>query len=133
MSDSRSMRRVVGGYFTAVLSVLVAVVAQRILWPLIPPSPQLMFYPAVLFAARLGGFGPGALSVVLSSFAMAYWFLPPLVLGVSDDVLDLAIFAAMGFTVAGLMSRMRSAMDKARGALVEADRSRAQLASAYRA
>jgi len=38
-------------YLVAALSVAVAAVLQRLLWPYIPPSPQLLFYPAILFSA----------------------------------------------------------------------------------
>jgi signal transduction histidine kinase len=120
----------------AVLAVAGAVVLQRWLWPHIPPSPQLLFYPAVLVAARFGGLGPGVVTVVLSCMAMSYWFLPPvggLLLATSDDALDLAIFATMGFTVAALVSGMRSATARARSALALAEDARARLDVAYRA
>ena len=131
-SDRLSWQRRYVHYGVSVLAVFCAVVLQRALWPYIPPSPQLLFYPAVLVAARCGGFGPGALTVVLSCLAMAHWFLPPAdsLMVQADDALDLAIFAAMGFTVALLMSRMRSAMAKARAAWKQADESRARLDAA---
>src|SRR5882762_1212947 len=130
VSDHGWWTRGYGAYGVALLGVAAAVVLQRWLWPHIPPSPELLFYPAVLIAARFGGFGPGAATVVLSCFAMAYWFLPPtgaLAIETSDDALDLAIFAAMGLTVVALMSGMRSAMAKARAAWREADDARARL------
>jgi signal transduction histidine kinase len=120
----------------ALLGVIAAVVIQRLLWSHIPASPELLFYPAVLIAARFGGFGPGAVTVALSCLAMAYWFLPPigsLAIATADDALDLAIFGAMGLTVVGLMSGMRSAMAKARAAWRKADDARTRLDVAYRA
>src|SRR5882672_3942811 len=54
-------------YVVAALSVALAAVLQRLLWPYIPPSPQLLFYPAILFSAWFGGFGAGAVTVLLSS------------------------------------------------------------------
>jgi signal transduction histidine kinase len=136
MPADDSWRTRYGGYFVGALAVLAAALLQRLLWPHIPPSPQLLFYPAVLVAARFGGFGPGALSVVFSCLAMAYWFLPPeggLAIQTSDDALDLAIFAAMGLTVTTLMARMRSAIARAQAAWAEADEARARLDTAYRA
>src|SRR5262249_45134797 len=129
MSDRVSWQRRYVGYVISVLAVSCAVVLQRALWRYIPPSPQLLFYPAVLVAARCGGFGPGALTVVLSCLAMAHWFLPPAdsLMVQADDALYLAIFAARGFTVALSMSRIRSAMAKARAAWIQADDSRAPL------
>jgi signal transduction histidine kinase len=136
MTQEGSWRRRYGGYAIALLVVCAAVIIQRLLWPHIPPSPQLLFYPAVLVAARCGGFGPGALTVVLSCFAMAYWFLPPeggLLIETSEDALELAIFAAMGLTVAALMAGMRSATKRARAAFDQANEARARLDVAYRA
>ena len=36
-----------------------------------------LFIPAIVFAAYLGGLGPGLLSLALSAALCAYWFLPP--------------------------------------------------------
>jgi signal transduction histidine kinase len=95
-------------YLVAALAVAVAAVLQRLLWPYIPPSPQLLFYPAILFSAWFGGFGAGALTVLLSSVAILYFFLPPfsaLRVDGMDDLVDLVVFGAMGLTVSWLMSR----------------------------
>src|SRR5689334_4767014 len=109
MTAEKSWRWRYSGYGVAVLAVAGAVVLQRWLWPHIPPSPQLLFYPAVLVAARFGGLGPGVVTVVLSCLAMSYWFLPPvggLLVETPDDALDLVIFATMGFTLTALVSGM---------------------------
>jgi signal transduction histidine kinase len=136
MTTEGSWRRRYGGYVVAVLAVSAAVIVQRILWSHIPPSPQLLFYPAVLVAARCGGFGPGVVSVMLSSLAIAYWFLPPeggLMIATPEDALDLAIFTGMGLTLAALISAMRSATARSRAAFDEANQARARLDVAYRA
>jgi signal transduction histidine kinase len=95
-------------YVVAVAAAAVAALLQRLLWPYIPPSPQLLFYPAVLFSAWFGGFGAGALTVALSCAAILYYFLPPIdalrVDGI-DDLVDLVVFGAMGLTLSWLMSR----------------------------
>jgi signal transduction histidine kinase len=95
-------------YLVAAISAVLAALLQRMLWPYIPPSPQLLFYPAVLFSAWFGGFTAGALTVGLSCCAILYYFLPPVaspaVEGI-DDLLDLLVFAAMGLTLSWLMSR----------------------------
>ena len=107
---------------------------QLLIWPYIPPSPQLLFYPAVLVSAWFGGLAPGVLAVLLSSVAIAAWFLPPLSgFEHGDDVLDMAIFIAMGLTVAGLMARARESTLAARSAWREAEAARARLQQAYRA
>jgi signal transduction histidine kinase len=107
---------------------------QLLIWPYIPPSPQLFFYPAVLVAAWFGGLAPGVVAVLGSSVAIAYWFLPPqTAFERGDDVLDMAIFIAMGLTVAGLMARTRASTREARAAWIEAEGARARLQQAYRA
>ena len=35
------------------------------------------FYPAVMVAALLAGFGPGLLATALTGLTVAYWILPP--------------------------------------------------------
>ncbi|HKQ68016.1 MAG TPA: ATP-binding protein [Polyangiaceae bacterium] len=109
-----------------------ALALQRLIQPFIPPSPQLLFYPAILASARLGGFGPGALSVVLSSAAISYWFLPPFGIGIDRpaDVLDLAIFGVIGMILAWLVARTTSAMERVHSAWLVAESARAKLALA---
>src|SRR5689334_6334358 len=121
-------------YVVAVGACGVAVLCQLLIWPYIPPSPQLLFYPAVLVSAWFGGLAPGVLSVLLSSIAIAYWFLPPISgFEPGDDLLDMAVFLAMGLTVAALMARTRESTREARSAWVEAEAARARLQQAYRA
>jgi K+-sensing histidine kinase KdpD len=136
MTTDRGWKKRYGGYVVGVIAVAAATIVQHLLWPHIPPSPQLLFYPAVLVAARYGGFGPGALTVLLSCFAMSYWFLPPvgqLVIGSPEDALELAIFAAMGLTVAALTAGMRQATARSRAAFAKTDEALARLDAAYRA
>jgi signal transduction histidine kinase len=123
-------------YAAAVAVTAAAVVLQRLIWPYVPPSPQLLFYPAILAAAWFGGFGPGVLAVVLACLAIDFWFLPP-VMGLAientADALDLAIFAVMGLVTAGLLSRTMALMHKARASLAEVESARARLDEACRA
>jgi signal transduction histidine kinase len=136
MTIDRGWPKRYGGYALAVVATGVATIVQRLLWPHIPPSPQLLFYPAVLVAARCGGFGPGAFTVLLSCLSIAYWFLPPegiLKIQGPEDALDLGIFAAMGLTTTWLMAAMRAATARARAAYAQADEARGRLDLAYRA
>jgi two-component system sensor kinase FixL len=73
--------------------------------------PFLQFYPAIVAAAWIGGFGPGLLATALSSLAAMAWLLPPDGLAVSDagDQLSLAIFAATGALIAWLHHRVQRA------------------------
>jgi PAS domain S-box-containing protein len=71
------------------------------------------FYPAIMVAAIVGGFGPGILATCLSTLAVDYWLISPGVLftlsNVGDDV-SLSLFAFMGVfmsSVAALYHRAR--------------------------
>src|SRR4029079_15701453 len=44
-------------YAAAIVATVVAVVLQLAIWPYLPPSPHLLFYPAILAVAWFGGFG----------------------------------------------------------------------------
>jgi len=52
-------------YLVAMGACALAVLLQLLIWPYIPPSPQLFFYPAVLVAAWFGGLAPGVVAVLL--------------------------------------------------------------------
>src|SRR2546422_10772154 len=40
--------------------------------------PYLLFYPAIMLAGWLGGFGPGVLATILAALSLAVLWLPPL-------------------------------------------------------
>ncbi len=57
------------------------------------------FYPAVMVAALLAGFGPGLLATVLTGLTVAYWILPPegfFVIASPVDRVGLMLFTGMG-------------------------------------
>ena len=104
-------------YSVAVACVTLAYLLQLAIWPLIPPSPHLLFYPAVFLAARLGGHGPGYVATVLATLAIAYGFLPPEgLLAVADpsDALDLGIFFGVGIGISIALGQLRSALQRER-------------------
>ena len=112
-------------YGIAGACVTVAYVLQVAIWPLIPPSPHLFFYPAVFLAARLGGHGPGYFATALATLAIAYGFLPPEgLLAVADpsDALDLGIFFGVGIGISVALGQLRDALHRERD---EARRARA--------
>src|SRR5262252_4867927 len=63
-------------YGIAVLATLVATLLRLALTPLIGDYaiPFITFFPAVLFSAWYGGFGAGAVTILLSTVAAAYFF-----------------------------------------------------------
>jgi signal transduction histidine kinase len=123
-------------YAAAFAVTATAVTLQRLIWPYVPPSPHLLFYPAILAAAWYGGFGPGLFAVGLACLEIAYWFLPPvagLTIENPADALDLAIFGAMGIVSTWLLSRTTALVRKARAAWAEAEAARVRLDEACRA
>ena len=70
------------------------------------------FYPAVMVAALLAGFGPGLLATALTGLAVTYWILPPEGFAIASPVerLGLVLFTGMGMfmsVVAELYRRNR--------------------------
>jgi signal transduction histidine kinase len=120
VTDSTAFR-----YGVAVGCVAVAHIAQLAIWSLIPPSPHLLFYPAVFIAARVGGRGPGYVATALATLAIADGFLPPeglLAVANPSDALDLAIFFGVGIGISIALGQLRSALRRERD---DADRARA--------
>lgn len=113
---SRKSVGVVARYGGAVFVTAAAYALQVSVWRYIPPSPTLLFFPAVFLAAWYGGFWPGALSTVLSTAGIAYGFLPgvgSLAIDAADDILDLGIFAVVSFGMAFLIERLATARHRA--------------------
>ncbi len=83
------------------------------------------FYPAVMAAALLAGFGPGLLATALSAFAVGYWILPPVgqfAIASPADRVGLALFIGMGI----LMSAMANLYHQASAKLVEYEHEKEQ-------
>jgi len=61
--------------------------------------PLVTFYPAVLFAAALGGFGAGILATLVLAVAAAYLFLDPIHPfrgGHTGEIFTLVLFIGLG-------------------------------------
>jgi signal transduction histidine kinase len=108
------------GCLRAIVAVGVPAVAfagQKLIWPFIPPSPQLLFYPAVFLAARLAGARGGYVASVLSTVLMTYGFLLPEGFAIRDarDMLDLGIFLAVSVAMSHAVGQLaeRAARDRA--------------------
>lgn len=71
----------------------------------------IQFFPVIILVGWLGGFFPGVAATVLSAIAAAYYLMPPAGLAIrgSVDVVQLAMFSAIGLTIAGLYGRLHSA------------------------
>src|SRR5258706_13199095 len=70
---------VISRYAIAVLSVAIAIVVAEILTRLLHTEPiASSMLCAVIFAAWIGGFGPGLLAIALALCAFHYYLLPPI-------------------------------------------------------
>jgi signal transduction histidine kinase len=108
-------------YGGAIAAVAMATAATGALRPLMGPSVSLLFFPAVIAPAVYGGYGPAWLAAALSTFSIAYFFVPPINvfdLGI-DDLLRLCVFGAVGSISAWLSARRRRAEDALRRSLLE--------------
>src|SRR6267142_2549789 len=62
-------------YGVAVLAPAVSLLIRWPLWPVLGDAvPHMTFFPAVMIAAYLGGFGPGLLATILSAIAANFLF-----------------------------------------------------------
>ncbi|MBI4904003.1 MAG: PAS domain S-box protein, partial [Acidobacteria bacterium] len=108
-------------YGAAVLATIAAVLLRMALTPLVGATavPFITFFPAVLIAAWFGGFRPAVLSIVLSTLAADYLFIPPvksLVMPNAGDQITLLIFVVVGFGMALLSDAQRRAVERAKRA-----------------
>src|ERR1700674_539458 len=75
----RSGRSAILNYAVAVLSVVAALVASRLLDTYMQSSPFVsLSLCAIMFSAWFGGLGPGLLATALSILGFNYYFLPPI-------------------------------------------------------
>src|SRR3989442_13087540 len=64
--------------------------------------PYLLFYPAIMLAGWLGGFGPGVLATILAALSLAVLWLPPLYslrIQRVEDASGLMVFGGIGFAI----------------------------------
>lgn len=97
------------GYAAAAVLVATALVLSLLLQRYFPYPFLFLFVAAVMTAAWFGGPGPGLLSVVLSTFAVDYFFVPPYY-SLAINATDTAYFGA--FVVCALVASWVSASKK---------------------
>ena len=81
-----------------------------------PRVAYITFYPAVMVAAVLGGFGPGLLATGLSGLFAAVWILAPvgqIKIENTADAIGLAMFLAMGVFMSAVAGLYRGARERA--------------------
>jgi PAS domain S-box-containing protein len=110
----------VESYGLALLLVMIGVIMRAALTPLTGPnlSTYITFYPLVMLAALMGGWGPGLLATLATVAVVSYWLLPPAgsfkITGTADAV-SLAFFGVMGVfvsIVAELYRRLRDHLEE---------------------
>jgi PAS domain S-box-containing protein len=103
----------VRAYGFALLSFSVAMLLRLGIDPWVRRSvPYIVFFPAVVVAARYGGFGPGVFVIALSAAAAIFQYLAPLsdvALNQPADLVSLVLFGAVGTLIAALSDTVRRA------------------------
>jgi signal transduction histidine kinase len=100
-----------GRYAAALVSWAVALGLTLALQPYLERVLFLFFWPAVLFTAWFGGFGPALLASVLSTLAVDFFFLPPVgAVGFESpaDVAPLLLFVLLSAFVSRLTDSLRT-------------------------
>jgi two-component sensor histidine kinase len=109
-------RSLILGYGIAVAAVGIAVLAMRLLETPNAHSILMLLLAAVVFAAWMGGFGPGLVATVLSALAFTFLWAPPtylLLVSSWDDALVLVVFLLLSVFVATLeATRRRTAQER---------------------
>jgi two-component sensor histidine kinase len=100
---------------------LLAVAAATILTQLIPPlhlTPEVLFFAAIVVAACLGGKGPAAVAIVLSTITVDFFLIAPKFSLLSDlaDIVRLFTLAAVAFVVCYLQENYHRAAARLREA-----------------
>jgi signal transduction histidine kinase len=120
-SMGNDSRRTALEYAAAVAAVGIATAGTIAIQGVMGASVSILFFPAVLFAAIYGGYGPSLLATVLSTATLAYFFVRPywsFDIG-ADDVVRLGAFALVGLVTASISSARKRAEDAQRQALIE--------------
>ncbi|MEO7651085.1 MAG: PAS domain S-box protein, partial [Bryobacteraceae bacterium] len=115
-----------GAYGIAICAVAVGVGLRFLLGRLLGDTvPYITFFPAVMFAAWYGGFGPGILASVLSLVAASYFVIPPIydfALLTPADVAGAVVFAGVSLFVALLNESLRRSRTRAEVRISELQR-----------
>jgi signal transduction histidine kinase len=110
------------GYGAAVLAFIASLLITKALWPLLDPASTPLFFAAVMVAAFYGGLGPGLLTTVLSTWAIDFFFTPPL--NTLDFTVGNVARAGMFMLVAIIISSLNATRMKLMDDLSEKDQER---------
>lgn len=123
-------------YVLAVLAAGAAALIRLSLTSFLADRNQLvMFYPAIMFSAWLGGLWPGIVATMVSALLDGYLFLEPLFtlrLTHHGDKVALGIFVATGIVISVLNENLRRVALSEQSARKEAERARRDADTANR-
>jgi len=114
-----SISGVILSYAVAVLAVAAAVVAGLLVDRFLQTAPFVsLFLCAILFAAWVGGAGPGLLATGLSILAFDFFFIPPRYSFTveSDDIIRVALFAITALFVVWISTLQKRTAESLRRA-----------------
>lgn len=116
-------RRVEIRFAIAIALPFLALFVQWFLWPWLSPFVWFLFFPAVFFSARLGGFWAGLFGTVLSVLIVWYFFIPPQLswfITHKANLYSVGVFLIMGYLFSDTQERLRQAKVRAESTLEEA-------------
>ena len=102
-------------YLLAIVVTGAAIVATKVVQPLVAPSVTPPFILAVAIAALFGGTGPGAVASLLGVASLSYWFFPSPALGTSADLARQVMFLVVAIAttwIVGSVHRQRWLADR---------------------
>jgi PAS domain S-box-containing protein len=111
----RVRHNAIAAYGIALLIVAVATLARWLVGGhVMEGTPFITFYPAIILAALLGGFGPGVLATFLSAMIAWLAFMPPASSFelVSVESLSLLLFVAMASINVILVALLKAGLDR---------------------
>ncbi|BDI30448.1 hypothetical protein CCAX7_24990 [Capsulimonas corticalis] len=115
---------IVRSYLFVAGSILLAACIRHSLTPILGRrAPFIMFLPAVVFSAWVGGWGGALMALIVSALLGSYLFISPQnTLAVPDqiDQTTLVIFLIVGLSVSAISSSQRKAEQRARESAEEA-------------
>jgi PAS domain S-box-containing protein len=110
-------------YALVILSVAATTFVRELLNPLFGSRLAfLVFFPALVFSAWVGGWGGGLLALVLSALVATFFFVAPhhsFLVHSQNDQITLLVFSIVGMSVSAISSSQRRARQQAQEAAEE--------------
>ncbi|HTR54621.1 MAG TPA: ATP-binding protein [Kofleriaceae bacterium] len=98
-------------FVVSLLPPLVAIAIQFAVWEVLSPYAWMIFYPAIIASAWLGGLRQGLIATAVSTAVVWWFFVPPTHALWKDDaarVIPACIFLGLGAVVSAALGRLRT-------------------------